>query len=89
MCQFHIRLAGRGGRAFSFVAGLSYLTIDRTSLVRGGALGGEGVLIPCIVVAATPYTVASLRCRDGARRVFADQAHIERDWAGVFSCFFP
>ena len=38
--------------------------------------GRGGVLISCMAVIIGALTLASLPCRDGARRVFADKADI-------------
>ena len=45
---------------------------------RGGIAGraGGGVLNLCMAVVVWPQTLASLLCRDGARRVFTNQADI-------------
>ena len=34
------------------------------------------VLLSLVAADACPYTLTSLQCQDGARRVFADQAEI-------------
>ena len=45
--------------------------------VAGFGVGAEGVLLACTAVILRPFlTVASLHCRDGARRAFTDQADI-------------
>ena len=44
-----------------------------------------GVLISCIAVVLRPWTLASLQCQYGARRVLTDQAEIARTkrWGGA------
>ena len=37
---------------------------------------GEGYSLSSMAVVVRPYTLAPLQCRDGARRVVADQADI-------------
>ena len=43
---------------------------------RGGEIGGEGgggaVFTSCVAVVSRSLALASLLCRDGARRVFSD-----------------
>ena len=54
---------------------IEQISYPRFSTTNGGGLGGGGgVLILRMAVVLQPSTLASILCRDGARRVFANQA---------------
>ena len=50
--------------------------VSSTIIVVADQGYGRGVLKSCMAAVVRSWTLASLQCRDGARRVFTDQADI-------------
>ena len=44
--------------------------------MEAGKEGGGGLLMSCMATVVSPSTLASLQCRDGARRVFTGQGGV-------------